>query len=172
MNLDEVQRNKVAEWVDGGLKLSEIQSKISAEFGISMTYMEMRFLLDDLALKPKDIPAPPPVAPPPPQPGNPTSPGTQPPGEPPLGAGEETEGFEEEYPQPSGNVSVSVDQVTKPGAMVSGSVTFSDNQTAYWYLDQMGRLGLAAKAKGYKPSQEDLMEFQVLLHNELAKQGY
>ncbi len=36
-----------------------------------------------------------------------------------------------------------VDTVARPGAMVSGSVTFSDGQKGHWYLDQMGRLGVA-----------------------------
>ena len=31
---------------------------------------------------------------------------------------------------------MSVDQITKPGAIVSGKVTFSDGQIADWYLDQ------------------------------------
>ena len=54
MNLDEAQRQKVAGWLEEGLKLSEIQKKVASEFGLSMTYMEMRFLLDDLKLKPKE----------------------------------------------------------------------------------------------------------------------
>ena len=73
----------------------------------------------------------------------------------------------------SGSTSkVNVDQVTRPGALVSGKVTFSDGQTADWYLDQMGRLGVVAKQQGYKPSQADLMAFQAELQNELARQGY
>ena len=39
MNLDEGQRGRVAEWIEQGLKLSEIQDKLSAELGVSMTYM-------------------------------------------------------------------------------------------------------------------------------------
>ena len=54
MNLDEPQKAKVRGWIEEGLKLSEIQKKLASEFGLSMTYMEMRFLLDDLKLKPKE----------------------------------------------------------------------------------------------------------------------
>ena len=54
MNLDEAQKQKVAGWLEEGLKLSEIQKKLASEFGLSLTYMEMRFLLDDLKLKPKE----------------------------------------------------------------------------------------------------------------------
>jgi hypothetical protein len=64
-----------------------------------------------------------------------------------------------------------VDQVTRPGAIVSGGVTFSDGKTAEWYLDQTGRLGLAPAEKGYKPSEEDVMDFQAALQQELTKFG-
>jgi len=55
MNLDEGQRKKVAEWIGQGLKLSEIQTRLASELGVQMTYMDVRFLVDDLRLVPKDI---------------------------------------------------------------------------------------------------------------------
>jgi len=69
-------------------------------------------------------------------------------------------------------VSVSVDQITRPGAIVSGKVTFSDGQIADWYLDQTGRLGVVAKQTGYKPSAADVQDFQLALQQEVAKLGY
>jgi hypothetical protein len=174
MNLDEAQRKKVSEWVEQGLKLSEIQSKVASEFAVSLTYMETRFLLDDLALKPKDQPAPPPAVIPPAQPAG------RPPGQPETASGPSSlqtgdpldQLEEDEFPRPPSSVSVTVDQITRPGAVASGKVTFSDAQTAEWYLDQMGRLGLVSKVEGYKPSQDDVMEFQMELQNALAKLGY
>ena len=165
MNLDDSQRQKVGKWVEEGLKLSEIQSKLASEFGIRVTYMELRFLLDDLKLKPKDKepPAAPTLASKPPAPGGPAAKQPPPPAE---------DELEEEPAGAGGGVSVNVDQVTRPGALVSGKVTFSDGQTADWYLDQAGRLGVVAKQQGYKPSQADLMAFQAELQNELARQGY
>jgi hypothetical protein len=169
MNLDDSQRQKVGKWVEEGLKLSEIQSRLASEFGVRMTYMELRFLLDDLKLKPKDKepPASPTLA------GKPAGqtpaspvPGLKQPAQP---ANEE---LEDEPAGAGGGVTVAVDQVTRPGALVSGKVTFSDGQSADWYLDQMGRLGVVAKQQGYKPSQADLMAFQAELQNELARQGY
>ena len=65
-----------------------------------------------------------------------------------------------------------VDQITKPGAIVSGKVTFSDGQIADWYLDQTGRLGVAPKQQGYKPTQADVQQFQLALQQEVAKLGY
>ena len=165
MNLDEAQRQQVAKWIEEGLKLSEIQTKLASEFDVRMTYMEVRFLIDDLKLKPKDKEPPP--APVVPKAAAPAPPRRQP-GAPPD---EETD-FEQEPLPGAANVSVSVDQVTRPGALVSGKVTFSDGQGADWYLDQMGRLGVVAKQQGYKPSQADLMAFQAELQNQLAKMGY
>ena len=66
---------------------------------------------------------------------------------------------------------MSVDQITRPGAIVSGKVTFSDGQTADWYLDQTGRLGVVPKQQGYKPSAADVQNFQIALQQEVAKMG-
>ena len=171
MNLDEAQRQQVAKWIEEGLKLSEIQNKLGSEFGLRMTYMEVRFLIDDLKLKPKDKEPPPaPVL------AKATSPagagaGPAAPGKQPAPLPEDEADLVDE-PLPGGtNVSVSVDQVTRPGALVSGKVSFSDGQSADWYLDQMGRLGVVAKQQGYKPSQTDLMAFQAELQNQLARMG-
>ena len=156
MNLDETQRQAVSKWISEGAKLSEIQNRLAAEFSLKLTYMEARFLVDDLKLTPKD-PEPPKVVEPPvaakPLEAKPASsvPGTAPAG---------------------GNVSVSVDQITKPGAMISGKVNFSDGQIADWYLDQAGRLGVVPNQAGYKPSPTDVQQFQLALQQEVAKLGY
>src|SRR5690349_15413026 len=55
MNLDEAQRKKVAEWIAQGLKLSDIQNRLGSELGVRMTYMDVRLLVDDLKLTPKDV---------------------------------------------------------------------------------------------------------------------
>jgi hypothetical protein len=151
MNLDEKQRQAVAAWINDGLKLSEIQKRLETDFGLRVTYLEVRLLVDDLKLKPKDPPPPPkPVAPAAPEPAAQPPPGL--PG--------------------SATVSVTVDQLTKPGALVSGKVKFSDGKSAEWFLDQAGRLGLAPSEKGYKPPPADLQEFQIALQNELQKLGF
>src|SRR2546421_9859623 len=58
MNLDETQRKKVAEWIAQGLQLSDIQTRLASELGVTMTYMDVRFLVDDLKLTPKDVERP------------------------------------------------------------------------------------------------------------------
>jgi hypothetical protein len=150
MNLDETQRKKVVGWIDEGLKLSEIQKRLETECGLRVTYLDLRLLVDDLKLKPKD-PAPPPKPPASPAPDVKS----------PLAPADTA----------AGRVSVSVDQLARPGAMVSGKVTFSDGKSAEWILDQSGRLGIVPGEKGYKPSAIDLQEFQVALQAELQKLG-
>jgi hypothetical protein len=157
MKLDEAQKKKVIQWIEEGLKLSDIQSKLVSELDAKLTYMEVRFLIDDLGVKPKD--KEPPAAPAEIKPAAQVAQPAKAPGQ----AAPSREG---------GGVSVAVDQVTRPGALVSGKVTFSDGKTADWYLDQMGRLGVAPQEQGYKPSPEDLTEFQTELQNELSRLGF
>jgi hypothetical protein len=154
MNLDETQRQTVTKWISEGAKLSEIQNRLLSEFKLKFTYMEVRFLVDDLKLTPKD-----------PEPTT-TAPAANP-----------SKLTAEKNPAPKGTlpasgVSVSVDQIAKPGAIVSGKVTFSDRETADWILDQTGRLGVVPKTAGYKPSAADVQDFQTALQAEIAKLGF
>jgi len=109
----------------------------------------VRLLVDDLKLTPKD-PTPPP---PPPPTAAKTADNPPPPN------------------LPAGKVRITLDQITRAGAMISGKVKFSDDKSADWYLDQMGRLGLAPAEKGYKPSPADLQDFQIALQAELERMG-
>jgi hypothetical protein len=156
MNLTEEQRQRVTAWILEGAKLSEIQNRLLAEFKLKLTYMEVRFLVDDLKLTPKD-PEPPKVAAPPVETKT---------------AGEKKSPLTVESAPAPGGVSVSVDQIARPGAVVSGKVTFSDGQKADWYLDQTGRLGVVPAQQGYKPSAADVQEFQTVLQAEIAKLGF
>src|SRR3954469_10277260 len=113
MNLDPEQRKKVTEWIAQGLKLSEIQTRLASELGAKMTYMDVRLLVDDLKLTPKDVDPPKSVTA-----TLPSQPTVTPPESPagtPAGV----------LPKPNG-VSVKVDQIARPGALASGKVTFSD----------------------------------------------
>jgi len=167
MNLDDAQKKKVSGWIAEGLKLAEIQKRLGPELGLNLTYMEVRLLVDDLKLMPKD-PLPPKVEKPLAAPPAATS---APPGVSQADAGDEDLAAEPLPAAGAGKVSVTVDSVARPGALVSGNVTFSDGQPAVWYLDQMGRLGLAPKQQGYKPSAADVQVFQQALEAELSKMG-
>jgi hypothetical protein len=165
MNLDDAQKSRVAAWIKEGLKLSDIQKRLADELHLSLTYMEVRLLVDDLKLVPKDI-----------EPAKTLEVGSKP-----LGAAApaslsakptQSKLVKEQPAAATAGVSVVVDQIARPGAVVSGSVTFSDGNKADWYLDQLGRLGVVPKQQGYKPSPADVQEFQAELQNELAKMGF
>jgi hypothetical protein len=161
MNLDEAQTARVREWIEQGLKVADIQTLLAQELGIHLTYMDARLLLDDLKLRPKD---PPPSAAPA---GSVLTTG--------VGAPVSTAGVASPPGnRPTGNnkVSVAVDNIARPGALVSGKVTFRDGQSADWQLDQFGRLAVIPGKQGYKPQQSDVAEFQAELDAVLARMGY
>ena len=156
MQITDEQKQKIAAWLADGMKLSDIQGRLAEEFGLRLTYMDARLLVDDLKLVPKDPPVPVPekvedAAPVPTEPA-------------PLVA--------DPAAKPAGKISLTVDQIARPGTIVSGSVTFSDGKTASWYLDQQGRLGVTPGEPGYRPPEGDVEEFQVMLDQQLAKLGY
>ncbi len=153
MQLNAEQQAIARQWIADGMKLSEFQKRLEADFGIRITYMETRLIVDDLKVMPKD--------PEPPKKEEPKVDAT--PLVAPAAATEPTAG--------GSGVSMTVDAVTRPGTMVSGRVTFSDAQAGTWYIDQYGRPGLASDTKGYRPSPADLQEFQILLEKELMKLG-
>ena len=161
MTLTDEQKATVAEWVREGDGLSEVQKRLQSEFDICMTYMDVRFLVIDLELTLKeDDPEPEPE----PEPDPESEPAPAP------GDGEAATAMEGETLP--GALAVEVDRLVKPGAVVSGSVDFSDGRHATWSLDQMGRLALDAGDPEYRPSEEDLAEFQTALRDALQKQGF
>ena len=167
MQLDDTQKQTVTQWIRDGLKLSEIQSRLADQLGLTMTYMEARMLVDDLKLIPKDVEPPKPPQPPVPPPSAAAAP---------LGlAADPMAGPDaletEALPPEASSVSVSVDQVTRPGSMVSGQVTFTDGMTAAWWVDQAGRMGVAPRQKGYRPLESDLEAFQLELQRALQHLG-
>jgi len=153
--LTDEQRAIVRGWIEAGTGLSELQTRLKQELNVSLTYLDTRLLLDDLKLQIKD-PEPPPQT------------------EAPADILDEAP---EVIPDPmnaglgSGKVSVKIDTLTKPGVMVSGKVTFSDGNTAEWYLDQTGRLGLNPDTPGYRPSPQDVQSFQIELERQARSQG-
>ena len=64
-----------------------------------------------------------------------------------------------------------MDHLALPGSMVSGKVVFSDGESGIWMLDQTGRPGLDPDTPGYRPSQEDVLEFQTQLRELIRKSG-
>lgn len=155
------QQSQVASWVIQGVSLSDVQKRISKEFGVSLTYMDTRMLVSDLDVEIPSKPDPKPVTPPP-------APVPAAPAELPSVAdfgGPET-------PAAASKVSVEVDKISVPGAMASGSVTFSDGKKGRWMIDQTGYPRLIPPEPGYRPTQEDMYAIQDELAKALQRLGY
>ncbi len=149
MNLSDTQKDQLKTWISQGLDLSTIYKYISDQWQVPITYLELRFLIDDLNLEfPKEEEAP----------NETTQEAT------PAAAPGELELLHK--------VTVDVDKIMRPGSLISGSVVFSDGTRAGWQLDQQGRIGLIPSTEGYRPSQEDIQEFQTQLEEVLHKAGY
>lgn len=149
MDLTDSQKVAVTAWVQGGKSLAEVQNQLREEFDLSLTYMDVRFLVDDLDIIVE---------------------------EPEEADVEESDASAEalaEEPEVLGGVHVEVNPVTPPGALVAGTVRFSDGKSLGWQLSAAGQLGLVpGDDPDYRPSPEDVQEFQAQLQEVLQKQGY
>ena len=131
-------------WVAEGAQMADVQKRLKNDFGFNVTYMDTRFLSLDLELDfqveeeesgqlaPDDSESPP-------VPREVDLVPNQPAG---------------------GGVSATLDQVARPGSMVSGTVTFSDGMKGLWLIDEMGRPSIDPDQPGYQPSESDLVSFQ------------
>ena len=156
MDITESQKSTIADWVKRGETIAIIQRRLREEMELSLTYMDVRFLVDDLNLvytEPDEI----------------------------CEIEEESAINEEpihasdsiEEPELVSSVQVNVDPVTPPGALVCGTVNFSDGKQMAWQLSASGQLGLVpGDDPDYRPNPEDLQEFQSQLQQVLQKHGY
>lgn len=174
-DLTDEQKASIRAWAEEGESLGQIQARLRDEFELEgLTFLDTRFLLADLGIslkeeekktvQPTEAPAgagaggetqrqadagtaPMPV------PEAADGAGTEVPGE-------SGEAAEEGLPGGSGKAAVTMHEVTPPGMVAAGSVTFSDGEKAEWSFDQMGRLGLDPEKEGYRPSEADVVAFQ------------
>ncbi len=178
MNLSEQQQKSVREWVESGASLSDVQRHLKTNFGITMTYIDVRLLVLDLGTAIKDKPEPKPAKTTPPQQPQPMDEPDSPAFDLDEESPTETDGMSQDNSMPEeqqslgGSVSLSLDSLVVPGAIVSGDVTFSDGIKARWLIDQYGRLGLDPATQGYQPSPADMQAFQMHLRSELQRKGY
>ena len=168
MKLTDEQKAAVAQWFAAGASLDEIQKRIASEFGVHMTYLDLRLLVADFP-QPEEADTQADAQESVPLDGEAADADAQADAQesvpPDGGADADTQ---ESVPP---DVSVSVDPVTPAGVMASGEVTFSDGTPGKWYLDQMGRLGLSGIPQGYRPSPEDAALFQSRLVEALRAKG-
>ena len=200
MPLTPEQKQTVASWVAAGDNLSVVQKKLADQFKISLTYMDVRFLVDDLGLELKNAA---PKADASDVTKTASNAGGPAPAGSPRAAAPEKKGFldklkekvgvgqnddeddlpaegmsepaAEDYPAAPagpGGVTLELDRIVRPGAAVSGNVTFSDGVSGKWALDQHGRLMLETGQPGYKPSAPDVQAFQRELQTQLQRHGF
>jgi hypothetical protein len=135
------QKDALKQWASEGATMSDLQRHLKDDFGHTLTYMDTRFLILDLGIELIEEPK------------------------------VEPKKEEKPAPVPTGFVAVTMDSLTLPGALVSGKVTFSDGETGVWMLDQTGRPGLDPDTEGYRPTPEDIKEFQIQLRDLIQKSG-
>jgi hypothetical protein len=192
MTLTPEQKSAVASWVAAGDNLSAVQQKLTEQFKLSLTYRDVRFLVDDLDLTLKD--AAPKV--------DVTDVTKAAAAKPAAEKSAEKKGFFDKAKEKLGlgkdevpaedldeddielaadlpvagasKVTVSVDKATLiPSAVASGSVTFSDGVTGQWVVDQYGRPGFTKISQpGYRPSPADAQGFMQELSRALQQRGF
>ena len=158
MELSDAQKAAVTKWIQEGRSLADVQRSLREDLEISMTYMDVRFLVDDLDIEVANKqPEPPELS--------------------------EIEDAEDATAEPveaelvdegsKGAVIVDVDAIMRPGSLVSGTVAFSDGVSLGWQLSAAGQLGLIpGEDPEYRPSPEDLQSFQSQLEEVLRKKGF
>lgn len=161
-SLSEEQVALIQSWADEGDGLSEIQNKLGSEMDIRVTYMEMRFLMDDIGVQLKSDPEP-----------EKQEPEEEPA---PENEAEVAESPEEESPESdsgenAAEVTLTVDKVQRPGTVISGNVSFGEGNSAEWSLDEAGQLGMKPNNEGFRPSEEQVMAFQQQLQKVIQESG-
>lgn len=134
--MDDMKIKKfMAEQLEEGHSLSDIQQMINEKFKTKLSYMEIRIMASELEnidwSKNDPVPEEKPI-----------------------------EEDELEAPAPGaadGNTVVEVSKLVRPGAAMSGSVKFASGASATWILDQMGRLGFDDTVG--EPTEEDMKAF-------------
>lgn len=153
--LSEDQVLLISQWAANGAQLTDIQKRLEDEMEFRLSYMDTRFLILDLGVEIRNLA----------QEQAETEQSEQDEvakSESDAKNGEELTEDDIEVLPPSagGNVTVSVDDIARPGLMASGRVTFAGGQGGMWYVDEMGRLGIDPEVEGYQPSEADIMAFQ------------
>ena len=164
MQLNDEQKKIVAQWAADGYTLADIQKRINDEFKFSLTFMDVRFLILDMGIDIKD------------RQSSEASGSLDLSKHAPVQTTKtsEPQGVSDEFAESQAleGVSVEIDQVKKPNAIVSGTVKFSDGVSASWTVDQLGRLAINPRQAGYQPSQNDIQEFQKELSRVLQSHGF
>ena len=138
---DKQLRKVVKKELNQGKSLSEVQRLLAEEHDLNMTYFDLRMLASELKVnwdKQEDKKTVTEAA------SSGSLLGEQP----------------QEEAGAAGSTQVTVDKVTRPDALMSGTVKFQSGASGKWFIDHSQQLGLAPDPGSDKPSQEDIVEFQ------------
>ena len=139
--LEEKRNRFIVEKLNEGHSLAEVQKMLEEELGIKMTYLDLRLLvaeLQDVDWSKQD-------------------------------AQKEAVTPELVEPEePKSRTRITMSRVVRPGAAMSGEVTFASGAEAEWFVDAYGRLGINPKPGSARPTEEDLREFQMELQRQLG----
>ena len=146
------QLEMVRRWAAEGVDLNGIQKRLSADCGVHMTYMDVRFLLLDHGIEIATAAAP-----------VPEKKAEEAP------AASAPAASEEQAPAAGqgGKLVVTLDELTLPGTLISGKVQFASGTRGGWQIDQLGRF--AWNDLQGQPTPEELQAFQVELTQLLSR---
>ena len=176
----------IASQLNAGVSLSDVQTKLAQEYGVKMTYFELRMLAMGLAVdwekqdKPKPAAAPAPVVAAAPQGAVAADDGTdtandafdaeaeEPEAEP---ADDEEEETDDEEAAADGETKIVLDETPHPGAALSGTAVFASGASGKWALSRNGRLGFEPDEGSAEPDENDWQLFQAELQKTTRTTG-
>ncbi|NLF16514.1 MAG: hypothetical protein GX595_04560 [Lentisphaerae bacterium] len=160
---DQERNQLIARKLGEGMSLSDLQKLLKSEYGLQMTYLELRLLAAEL-----------PVDWGPEKPEKPEKPASAADdlaaADDDLGAADDDDAADDlDADTPGrGRTTVSISKLVRPGAAISGDVVFASGAKAEWFVDTMGRLGLNPAPGSARPTQDDLRDFQTELQRQLS----
>lgn len=155
MQKDEIKKY-VAELLNEGVSLSEIQKRLQSEKNIKITFLDLRLMVSEIGnidwskQQSEKEPEAEKIKP-----------------EKEALTDEKSKTIESDNGDAAARTIVEVSRLTRPGTVANGSVKFASGVKADWMIDQYGRLGLN-KSTG-EPTPEDVKEFQIELQKMLSQ---
>jgi len=172
----------IASQLNAGVSLSDVQTKLAQEYGVKMTYFELRMLAMGLAVdwekqdKPKPAATPAPVV---------AAPQEAAADDDDMAAADDfnandaedteaepTDDDEDEEPDDDeaaadGETKIVLDETPHPGAALSGTAVFASGASGKWALSRNGRLGFEPDEGSKEPDENDWQLFQAELQKTL-----
>ena len=175
----------IAAQLNAGVSLSDVQTRLAQEFGVKMTYFELRMLAMGLSVdwekqdKPKTAPAP--VAPVVPQDkavdgdeqddADAFDTETEAEDEDTAPEDDEDEDIDNDEDEADGATKIVLDETPHPGAALSGTAVFASGASGKWALSRNGRLGFEPDEGSAEPDENDWQLFQAELQKTLQGIG-